>query len=105
MKSRKSDRLDRAMAYCWTREKTSPGSSEHYFAGSIDHDEHGFLKIEGYLFNTKQEAQFEIIGRLKRAQRYMTLVFGEFRGEIEFSNKQRWKGIPIEIKRYPRGKR
>jgi len=104
MASKKSNRLDRALAYCKTREKTPLASDRLYFAGSVDHDEHGFLKIEGYLFNTKQEAQFEIIGRLKRAQRHMTLVFGEFHGEIEFSNAQRWKGIPIEIKRYPRGK-
>jgi len=82
MKSSKPNRLDRALTYCKTREKTPLASGQLYFAGTVDHDEHGFLKIEGYLFNTKREAQFEIMGRLKRAQRHMTLVFGEFHGEI-----------------------
>lgn len=98
-------RLDRALAFC-TREKEQVEFSRHsYFAGSVSEDEYGAMRIEGHLFHSRKEAQAEIMGRLKRAHRYMTLVSGEFAGEVAFSNRQRWKGFPVEITRYAGSKK
>jgi len=94
----KPDRLGRALIFCKPGEERAKLAEHSYFAGTIKQDEYGFLKIEGYLYESRKEAQGEIIGRLKRAQAHYSLILGEFKGEIEFSNKNRWRGIPIEIK-------
>lgn len=92
------DRLSRAVAFCQPQKTMK--LKARFFGGTVDLDEYGFLKIEGYLFDTRRAAQGEILGRLKRSQRHLTLTLGEFAGEIEFSNKQKWRGFPVEITNY-----
>jgi len=95
----KSDRLGRALEFCQPQEAKE--LEAHYFGGTVELDEYGFLKIEGYLFRTRAEAQAEILGRLQRKRIFTTFVLGEFRGELRFSNRQRWRGFPVEIEQYP----
>jgi len=99
-----SDRLKRTLEHCREIEKAYQGiEGGQWFAGEVGKDEYGFLKVEGYLFPTKTEAQFEIMGRLKRSQVYRSFVLGKFTGKTVFTNRQRWRGVPLEVSRfYPR---
>jgi len=96
-KARKLDRLGRALVFCKPEDGKLALPKRLYFAGKIEKDQFGSLRIEGGLFPTRKKAQTEITGRLKRGQRYFSLVLGEFKGEIEFTNKNRWRGTPVEF--------